>query len=229
MTNESELNTARDTVGGYSTLLKDYVDYNPPERGSRLMILESGLTKDAGIIFNQQHGPERFHLFFITFVTLHLTALHELAYCWNEAFTDPKTKSLTQNNTNYDTHIENLFKYQLTYIQDLDFIQERLMSWRMNNISDQVSGDFATGWRDGFWEYEFHDTILNSSYQESTQDAGFNEENAKETRRNRLTEAHKKYREGLGDLFTEYFTDSKGEEIKSYAHHLAQEMKPASL
>ena len=232
LVDQSNLDRVRAVVSGKSGVVKNYVDAHAPGKGNRLGYLCDSLTDDHDQVYNVNANPEHFYMEYLAYATLHLGALRDQAYYWNQAYFDPTTKKLSSPNNDFDLHVKQLFDWQAKYVTDLENIRNRLMAWRMNNISGGANEEFhqyPTG--DGSWDayygYEWHDTITGLKYYIDTLHAGFTEENAKGHRQTTAQNALNNYRSGMYDERNKTF-QHEGQTIDSYAYHLAHEMAVAS-
>lgn len=191
----------------------------------------SSLLDDHDQIYQENANSERFYMFYLSYATLHLSALRDRAFYWNEAYIDPNTNKLSKPNNDFDLHVTQLFDWQEQYIKDLETIKDRLIAWRINNISDRVGEDFKQ-YQDGsggnaYWAFEWHDTINGLKWYQDTLSAGYFEDNAADRRRQKRRETLENYRNGMADTKNKTF-QHEGQNIDSYAYHLAHEMAVAS-
>lgn len=170
-------------------------------------------------------------MFYLSYATLHLATLRNRAFYWNEAYLDPTTNKLSKSINDFELYLKRLFDWQEQYIKDLETIRNRLMAWRLNNISGQVAEDFKQ-YQDGmggnaYRACEWHDTITGLKWYRDTLDAGFLEDNAGDHRREAGKQTLEHYRDGMQDVHNKIF-QHEGQEMSSYAYHLAHGMAVAS-
>lgn len=237
---QSEMERIRRAVEGKYAVLHSYANTKPNEQGRKLGdILNDMMTSmpdiagiDSQIPTKEMLGnPEGHYVYFMTFATMHLSALRDQAYHFTYLNTDSTGRSTIDDN-NRDLHMQELWKYYNIYIDHLRTVRDRLLTWRVNNISSDVErtvnrGVMGPDSTDSAVDFQWHDTILQLSYSISSWRSlyGDDDETSKQAQAATALANHRKM---IVDMTTPSFKSYDGTLIQSYGHYLTLEMKPAT-